>query len=100
MTLTHDHNKAFMFKPPENLTIYHAVALKEQIASCFEQGDNVALDLSGVSEIDTAGLQLLILAKQHATRMNKSFQLLACSSVVDETLTFCNLQTFFIEGAG
>lgn len=79
----------------EDLTIYHALDQKNRLLGALEAGDGLELDLSQVSEIDTAGLQLLILAKREAARSNKSLAIVAHSPVVRDTLDFCNLMTFF-----
>lgn len=79
----------------EDLTIYHALEHKERLLAALETGNGLELDLSQVNEIDTAGLQLLILAKQEAARQNKSLAIIAHSPSVRETLDFCNLTAFF-----
>ena len=79
----------------DNLTIYHAQEHKERLLAALDAGSGLELDLSQVGEIDTAGLQLLILAKQEAARKEKSMAIVAHSPAVRETLDFCNLTAFF-----
>lgn len=79
----------------QDLTIYHAIEQKADLLAALEVADGLELDLSQVSEIDTAGLQLLILAKREAAQRNKSMSIVAHSPAVHETLDFCNLMTFF-----
>lgn len=79
----------------DNLTIYHAQEHKERLLAALDAGGGLELDLSQVGEIDTAGLQLLILAKQEAARKEKSMAIVAHSPAVRETLDFCNLTAFF-----
>jgi len=95
MQLTENHVKAYTLKPHENMTIYNAVTLKEQLISCLENNNGIVLDLSSISEMDTAGLQVLILAQQHALQSGKLFQLADCSSIVQEIFELCNLNTLF-----
>ena len=45
--------------------------------------------------MDTAGLQLLILAKREAARQGKSLSIVAHSPAVSQTIDFCNLTAFF-----
>lgn len=77
------------------LTIYHAIPLKEQLMLALERSDTLELDLSQVSEMDTAGLQLLLLAKREAARKRKRLAIVAHNPVVRQTLDFCNLASYF-----
>ena len=79
----------------EDLTIYHALAHKQQLLDALQAANGLELDLSQVAEIDTAGLQLLILAKREAGRLNKDLDIVAHSPNVRQTLDFCNLAAFF-----
>jgi len=79
----------------EDLTIYHALEQKQQLISALDGIDSLELDLSHVGEMDTAGLQLLILVKREAGRLNKQLSIVAHSPVVRQTLDFCNLAAFF-----
>ncbi len=79
----------------EDLTIYHAMEQKQQLISALESADALELDLSQVAEIDTAGLQLLLLAKREAARRNIDLSIVAHSPAVRQTLDFCNLTAFF-----
>ncbi len=77
------------------LTINHALPLKQQLLQALERSDTLELDLSQVSDIDTAGLQLLLLAKREAARGNKRLAIVAHNPVVRQTLDFCNLASYF-----
>lgn len=79
----------------EDLTIYNAMAQKEQLISALQSSESLELDLSHVGEIDTAGLQLLLLAKREAGLQNKELSIIAHNPVVRQTLDFCNLAAFF-----
>lgn len=79
----------------ENMTIYQALAQKQQLIDALSQFPGLELDLSQVGEIDTAGLQLLILAKREASRQGKALQIVAHSPAVRETMDFCNLASQF-----
>ena len=46
------------------LTIYQANAAAESLRSAFESGSLRQVDLAGVTELDTAGLQLLLMAER------------------------------------
>ena len=79
----------------EDLTIYHAYELKVRLCAALQDSEHLELDLSGVGEIDTAGLQLLIFAKREAARLNRTLSVIAHSPCVRQTLDFCNLGAFF-----
>ena len=53
--------------------------------------DELELDLMQVGEIDTAGLQLLILLKKEAQRSGKHLAIVAHSQPVRAVIDFCNL---------
>lgn len=48
------------------MTIYRALELKELLRAALDGASSLELDLSGVTELDTAGLQLLMAAQQSA----------------------------------
>jgi anti-anti-sigma factor len=73
--------------------VYHASAHKEQLLASLSGGAGLLLDLSRVGEIDTAGVQLLLLLQREAARMKKTFSVLAVSEGVRDVLEFCRLQS-------
>lgn len=79
----------------EDMTIYQALEQKQQLMLALQATDALDLDLAQVGEIDTAGLQLLLLAKREAGRLGKQLAIVAHSPVVRQTLDFCNLAGFF-----
>lgn len=62
----------FMLRPQGEMTIYTAQENKSLLMDALVQHADVQVDLSQVNEIDTAGLQLLILAKREASRLAHS----------------------------
>jgi anti-anti-sigma factor len=77
------------------LTIYTAANEKQQLQSFLESDDELELNLSQVSELDSAGLQILILMKQEALRRNKKLHYTMHSKAVLEILEMCNLTASF-----
>lgn len=75
----------------EDLTIYHALEQKNALLDALIGADELELDLIQVGEIDTAGLQLLILLKKEAQRAGKRVTLVAHSQAVRSAIDFCNL---------
>ncbi|CAK0780277.1 STAS domain-containing protein [Gammaproteobacteria bacterium] len=78
-----------------DLTIYEAVTLKTALMAALEEGPVLELDLSGVEEIDTAGLQLLLLLKKEAQIGGRSVRFLQHSLVVQEVIDLCDLSAVF-----
>lgn len=75
----------------EDLTIYHALEQKGALLNALADTDDLELDLMHVGEIDTAGLQLLILLKKEAQRAGKTISIVAHSQSVRAVIDFCNL---------
>lgn len=69
------------------LTIYHAATLKAELLTALaDLKQPLEMDLSAVTELDTAGVQLLLaLGKQHEG------QLVAASAAVQELVTLYGL---------
>lgn len=70
------------------LTIFRAAELKPQILG---KAPPAAIDLAGVTEIDTAGLQLLLLARRTALAEQRALPLLSPSVAVREVFALLNL---------
>lgn len=47
-------------------SIYTAAEIKAALADCMGNADEIEVDLFGVTEIDTAGLQLMLIAKRNS----------------------------------
>ena len=77
----------------EDLTIYHALDQKNTLLDALAASDELELDLLPVSDMDTAGLQLLILLKKEAERSGKRVSIVAHSQAVRAVIDFCNLAT-------
>jgi anti-anti-sigma factor len=74
------------------LTIFRAAELKPVLLA---QPAPLAIDLSGVTEIDTAGLQLLMVAKQAALAKGRTLRLTATSPAVDELFSLLDVSAGF-----
>ena len=75
----------------ENLTIYHALEQKTHLLEALAATEELELDLLQVGEIDTAGLQLLLLLKKEGLRTHKRVSIVAHSQAVRAVIDFCNL---------
>jgi len=78
-----------------DLTIYHALELKPTLLDALANTQELELNLSQVSEMDTAGLQLLILLKKEAQRAGKCVRIVAHSQAVSSVIDFCNMAAEF-----
>ena len=77
------------------MTIYRAAELKALLLDAVDKQAQVDVDLSQVSEIDTAGVQLLMLAKRVAEGRGRVFRLHAHSPAVLEVFELIGVAAFF-----
>jgi len=75
----------------EELTIVTAAETRERLTPYLVGGAALELNLSAVTEIDTAGLQLLLTARQEAERRGLTVTLTDPSPVVLDLLEFTRL---------
>jgi anti-anti-sigma factor len=74
------------------LTIFRALELKPTLLATPMP---LEIDLSGVTEIDSAGVQLLLLAKKTALAAQRDLRLVAHSPAVIEVFELLNLAAHF-----
>lgn len=77
------------------LTIYHAAKIKQCLIDGVRTSEVLEVDLSHVAELDTAGLQLLVLAKRESRRRDHAFRIVGHSLAVREVIEFLNMAAFF-----
>jgi anti-sigma B factor antagonist len=77
------------------MTIYQAAELKAELLPCLELGAELEINLSGVSEMDTAGFQLLLLTKRVAAGVGKPLRLTEHSQATLEVLDLLNMASYF-----
>jgi anti-anti-sigma regulatory factor len=74
------------------LTIFRAMELKPiMLADPLPE----EIDLSGVTEVDTAGVQLLMLAKRAAVEQQRELRLVGHSPAVMEVFELMNVAAYF-----
>ncbi|WP_210639304.1 MULTISPECIES: STAS domain-containing protein [unclassified Pseudomonas] len=73
------------------LTIYTAADLATQWLPHLGATPHMELDLSQVTEMDGAGLQLLMMVQREAPKAGTRLTLTGRSKAVTETLALCNL---------
>jgi len=79
----------------EDLTIYHALEQKQMLLDALAATDELELNLAQVAEMDTAGLQLLVLLKKESQRTGKRVRIVAHSQAVSSVIDFCNMAAEF-----
>ena len=77
------------------MTIYRAAELKPVLLAPLNDNSPVAVDLSGVAEIDSAGIQLLMLMKKTALERGGMLSFTGHSPAVIEAIELLNLAGFF-----
>jgi anti-sigma B factor antagonist len=80
------------------LTIYVAAELKKKIGALLSAETAIEIDLAQVSEIDSAGLQLLLLVQREGAQQQKSIVFRNPSTAVLDCWRLCNVSALF--GAG
>lgn len=76
-------------------SIYRAAELKPVILQAVEASPVLEIDLSGVAEFDTAGVQLLLLAKRVAADKGHELRLVRHSAAVVDVLQLLDLAAHF-----
>ena len=78
-------------------TIFTAATLKQALLDTLAPGgpDDIDIDLSDVSEIDSAGLQLMVMTKREAAAAGKNVRFVRHSDAVLDLIDLCDLSGFF-----
>lgn len=81
--------------PEGEMTIYQVTELKQALLDALAQHNEIELDLSAVSEMDTSGVQLLMLMKREAGVAGKVLKLAGHSPAVLEVFELLGLSGWF-----
>ncbi|UTH73253.1 lipid asymmetry maintenance protein MlaB [Chromobacterium sp. IIBBL 290-4] len=82
LTLTQDGDATLAALTGE-ITIFTAEELQDELLGLLNH-EQVKLDLSGITELDGCGAQLLCVALTEARRLERPFQVAASNELVDE----------------
>lgn len=87
------------FRIEGELTIYTVADWQARIASAFasDADQSTVIDLSRITEIDTAGLQVLLVAHRTAAARGRRLRLTTPASSVHELLRLCRLERLVCE---
>lgn len=78
-----------------DMTIFTASALKADLLNNLDACSEFEIDLSKVSEIDTAGFQLLVMIKREAAVLNKTFRIVSHSAATAAVVDLYNMADYF-----
>lgn len=74
------------------LTIYDAAEFKAALLGRINSKQSVKVDLSGVSELDCSGVQVMLLAQREAEASGRTLQWDKHSQAVSQVLAILNLE--------
>ncbi len=77
------------------MNIYSAPELKRQLLNHLGTDPEIEINLSQVSEMDTAGFQVLCLAKREAMKNGKTLRFTSHSQAVLEVMDLYNMAAYF-----
>jgi len=88
------------FELSGELTIYAAQDIRQRLLEQLEHlaaegPDCLEIDVSGITEADTAGVQLLLAARNHAEACGAGLRLVAPSQALTEVLSLLGLDGHF-----
>jgi anti-sigma B factor antagonist len=75
----------------DELTIVTAAEHRERVLAALRDSSGVRLELSGIPDLDTAGLQVLLLARDEGVRLHVPVEFVEPSPAVAEVLTLTGL---------
>lgn len=73
------------------LTIRNAIATRDRLLAALADNRELEVDLAGVGEFDSAGVQLLVAARKSASAAGKILRLADPSPAIVEVLDFLGL---------
>jgi anti-sigma B factor antagonist len=79
------------------MTIYEAAALYQALLASLAECDTLELDLTQVTELDTAGFQQLYLLRREALIAGKSMRIGAHSAATRDVLDLCRMHPHFAD---
>ena len=79
----------------EDMSIYNAATQKKALLKALGGCKELDIDLSHVSEIDTAGFQILLLTKREAIKTGKVVRLTGHSKAVTELIDLYGMAAYF-----
>lgn len=84
-----------LLRPEGELSIYSAAETKKQLLELLDQCTEAEIDLAQVSELDSAGLQLLVAAKRAFRQKGGDLKLSNHSPAVLDVFELCRMANYF-----
>lgn len=76
-------------------TIFTVAEIRTKLLDALNGGEQVEVDLSGVTEMDTAGLQIILSARLEASKHRKQLSFAGSSRAVADVMTIYGLAESF-----
>ncbi len=89
------HGERCVIRLMGDFILAHAIELKDTLLDSLNDCQQLEIDLADVSDIDTAGMQLLLLLKREAHSNKKNCRLINHSHVVVDMLETYQLSSYF-----
>jgi anti-sigma B factor antagonist len=77
------------------LGIFHAHEIKTALLAVLDAGEVAMIDLAGISDVDSCGVQLMLLARREASARGKTLHWRGHSHAVAQALDTLNLGAAF-----
>ena len=77
------------------MTIYRAAEIKETLITSIAESTVIEFDLSRVTALDSAGVQMLMLAERTAQGRHSELRLVEHSPAVRDVMGLLNLEAYF-----
>jgi len=94
ITKEDEKNGSVLILIQDEMMIYNVLEHKNKLCFHLESENIIQLDLANVSEIDSAGIQLLMFLKTRSDLEKKEIIFINSSDAVLEVINFLNLSTF------
>jgi len=78
-----------------DMTIYSACEMRDELQKLLDKCNSMEFDLSGVSELDTSGFQLLLQVKKQSNAAGKEVLMSSHSPAVLEVLELYGVEEYF-----
>ncbi|CAK0774681.1 STAS domain-containing protein [Gammaproteobacteria bacterium] len=92
---THWQGRRCTLQVEQEMSIYTAIALKDPLLEPLANSRELVLDLSAVPEVDTSGVQLLLLLHRESVRRQVVLRISGMSAAVREALGLYGLLSWF-----
>lgn len=77
------------------LSIFTAAAIRADLLAALDRAKEVEVDLTQVTTLDSAGVQLMVAAKREAAALDKRLRFCGHSPAVLDTLDLTDLSAYF-----